>query len=103
VIFWMAGLFMLPRFFVYHQEAAPDSPENAVWTDRERKLLQDHHVAVPGRAVGAGAGHGLVDGLPSPASFWFHVKLALAAGADGLCTSGCAGERRLTRRLLNAR
>ena len=20
VIFWMAGLFMLPRFFVYHQE-----------------------------------------------------------------------------------
>ena len=27
VIFWMAGLFMLPRFFVYHQEAAPESPE----------------------------------------------------------------------------
>jgi protoporphyrinogen IX oxidase len=22
VIFWMAGLFMLPRFFVYHQESA---------------------------------------------------------------------------------
>jgi putative membrane protein len=40
VIFWMAGLFMLPRFFVYHQEAAPDSPENAVWIDRERKLLR---------------------------------------------------------------
>ncbi|MCL6249954.1 CopD family protein [Altererythrobacter sp. KTW20L] len=40
VIFWMAGLFMLPRYFVYHQEAAPDSPENAVWTDRERKLLK---------------------------------------------------------------
>ena len=40
VIFWMAGLFMLPRFFVYHQEAAPDSPENAIWTDREGKLLR---------------------------------------------------------------
>ena len=38
VIFWMAGLFMLPRQFVYHQECAPDSPENAVWADRERKL-----------------------------------------------------------------
>ena len=38
VIFWMAGLFMLPRFFVYHQEAAPDSPESAVWIERERKL-----------------------------------------------------------------
>jgi protoporphyrinogen IX oxidase len=40
VIFWMAGLFMLPRYFVYHQEAAEGSPENAVWTDRERKLLK---------------------------------------------------------------
>ena len=25
VIFWIAGLFMLPRFYVYHQEAAPGS------------------------------------------------------------------------------
>ena len=44
VIFWMAGLFMLPRFFVYHQEAqerdGPDSPENAQWIDRESKLLR---------------------------------------------------------------
>jgi len=40
VIFWMAGLFMLPRYFVYHQEAAPGSPENAQWIDRERKLLR---------------------------------------------------------------
>lgn len=40
VIFWMAGLFMLPRYFVYHQEAAEASPENAIWIDRERKLLR---------------------------------------------------------------
>lgn len=40
VIFWMAGLFMLPRYFVYHQEAAPDSAENAIWIERERKLLK---------------------------------------------------------------
>ncbi len=40
VIFWMAGLFMLPRFFVYHQEAAPDSPESAQWIEREGKLLK---------------------------------------------------------------
>ena len=31
VIFWMAGLFMLPRFFVYHQECDPSSPENGKW------------------------------------------------------------------------
>jgi protoporphyrinogen IX oxidase len=35
VIFWMAGLFMLPRYFVYHQEAPEGSPENAVWLNRE--------------------------------------------------------------------
>jgi protoporphyrinogen IX oxidase len=38
VIFWMAGLFMLPRFYVYHQEAAPGSAEEASWIERERKL-----------------------------------------------------------------
>jgi putative membrane protein len=40
VIFWMAGLFMLPRFLVYHQEAAPGSPEEALWVTREAKLLK---------------------------------------------------------------
>ncbi len=40
VIFWMAGLFMLPRYLVYHQEAAAGSPEEAEWEVRERKLLK---------------------------------------------------------------
>jgi len=38
VIFWMAGLFMLPRCFVYHQESEPGSAEEAKWVDREAKL-----------------------------------------------------------------
>jgi putative membrane protein len=38
VIFWVAGLFMLPRFYVYHQEAAPGTEEEARWIERERKL-----------------------------------------------------------------
>ena len=38
VIFWMAGLFMLPRYYVYHQEAVPGSAEERRWIDRERKL-----------------------------------------------------------------
>ena len=40
VIFWIAGLFMLPRFYVYHQEAAPGSDEEQRWIERERKLRQ---------------------------------------------------------------
>jgi putative membrane protein len=38
VIFWIAGLFMLPRYYVYHQEAAPGSAEEKRWIERERKL-----------------------------------------------------------------
>ena len=40
VIFWMAGLFMLPRYLVYHQEAlvAGRTEEAALWVERESKL-----------------------------------------------------------------
>lgn len=40
VIFWMAGLFMLPRYLVYHQEAlvAGRSEEAASWVEREGKI-----------------------------------------------------------------
>ena len=40
VIFWMAGLFMLPRFFVYHQESLAGSPEALLWVERERRLIK---------------------------------------------------------------
>ena len=38
VIFWIAGLFMLPRYYVYHQEAPAGSPEEKKWLEREAKL-----------------------------------------------------------------
>ncbi len=38
VIFWIAGLFMLPRYYIYHQESAPGSAEEQRWIDREQKL-----------------------------------------------------------------
>ncbi len=38
VIFWIAGMFMLPRYYIYHQEAAPGSEEEQRWIDRERRL-----------------------------------------------------------------
>jgi len=40
VIFWMAGLFMLPRYLVYHQEAlaAGRTDEAANWVEREGKI-----------------------------------------------------------------
>jgi putative membrane protein len=38
VMFWIAGLFMLPRYYIYHQESAPGSAEEKKWVERERKL-----------------------------------------------------------------
>ena len=38
VIFLMASLFMMPRFFIYHQEAEAGSAEAARWVEREAKL-----------------------------------------------------------------
>ncbi|MEN2787736.1 CopD family protein [Sphingomonas qilianensis] len=40
VIFWMAGLFMLPRYLVYHQEALAGgrTDEAALWVERESKI-----------------------------------------------------------------
>jgi putative membrane protein len=38
VIFWMAGLFLLPRFYVYHQETTVGSPEDRAWIERESRV-----------------------------------------------------------------
>jgi len=40
VIFLMAGLFMLPRFFVYHHQCAVGSDEDAKWIEREDRLCR---------------------------------------------------------------
>ncbi len=38
VIFLMAGLFMMPRFFVYHHQCAVGSDEDRKWIEREDRL-----------------------------------------------------------------
>jgi len=38
VIFWMAGLFLLPRLYVYHQETTVGSPEDRAWIERESRV-----------------------------------------------------------------
>lgn len=75
VIFWMAGLFMLPRYFVYHQEAAPGSPEEAQWIDRERKLLKI--ILNPSIVVVWVLGLLLAWNIGAFSQGWFHFKLLL--------------------------
>ena len=111
VIFWMAGLFMLPRYLVYHQEAlaAGRAEEAASWTMRETKLR--HIILTPAMAAVwvlgltlATIGHHWGEG-------WLHAKLLvvlLLSGyhgwAVGYARALAAGKARLagrTLRLLN--
>jgi putative membrane protein len=81
VIFWMAGLFMLPRFFVYHQECAPGSSEETVWIDREAKLLKI--ILWPSLVVVWLLGLSLAVTIGAFAQGWFHAKLALVLILSG--------------------
>ncbi len=78
VIFWMAGLFMLPRFFVYHQESAPGSAEAASWVDRERKILKI--ILLPSIVVVWAFGLALAFRIDAWSQGWFHAKLLLVLG-----------------------
>jgi len=109
VIFWMAGLFMLPRYFVYHQEAAPGSPEAALWIERERKLLRI--ILWPSLIVVWVLGLALAATTGAFQQGWFHAKLALVLALTayhvwlaGYATALANGERKLSGkrlRLLN--
>lgn len=81
VIFWMAGLFMLPRFFVYHQEAAAGSPEDARWIDRERRLLKI--ILEPSMIVVWVLGIMLALNLGAFSQGWFHAKLLCVIALSG--------------------
>ena len=81
VIFWMAGLFMLPRFFVYHQEAAAGSPEDAAWVERERRLLRI--ILTPSIVVVWLLGLLLAFSIDAWSQGWFHAKLPLVLALSG--------------------
>ena len=81
VIFWMAGLFMLPRYFVYHQESAPGSPEEALWVERERKLRQI--ILGPSIALVWLLGLALAFTIGAWDQGWFHAKLLVVIALSG--------------------
>ncbi len=35
VIFWVAGLFIVPRYYIHHQATTPGSAEDRAWIERE--------------------------------------------------------------------
>lgn len=87
VIFWMAGLFALPRYLVYHQEAlaAGDAAEATTWIDREGKLrriiLTPAMIVVWVLGLALAVNIGLLDGAGGLG--WLHAKIALVVLLSG--------------------
>jgi putative membrane protein len=75
VIFWMAGLFLLPRFYVYHQETAVGSPEDRAWIEREMRIRSI--ILTPAMALVWILGLMLAFNVDAWSQGWFHAKLAL--------------------------
>jgi protoporphyrinogen IX oxidase len=78
VIFWMAGLFLLPRLYVYHQEAAAGSPEDRAWIERESRVRSI--ILNPAMIVVWILGLMLAFHVDAWSQGWFHAKLALVIG-----------------------
>jgi putative membrane protein len=81
VIFWMAGLFLLPRFYVYHQETAVGSPEDRAWIEREIRIRSI--ILTPAMLVVWILGLMLAFHLDLWGEGWFHAKLALVIALTG--------------------
>ena len=73
VIFWIAGLFMLPRFFVYHQEAPASSEEAARWVEREARLRRI--ILAPAIVLVWILGFAVAGTVGAFDQGWFHAKL----------------------------
>ncbi|WP_243455856.1 CopD family protein [Sphingosinicella sp. BN140058] len=75
VIFWIAGMFMLPRYYVYHQESAPGSEEEKRWIDRESKLRKI--IITPSMILVWVLGLTLAWTTGAWQEGWFHAKFAI--------------------------
>jgi putative membrane protein len=76
IIFWMAGLFMIPRFLVYWHPVTVGTPEAALWDERCRRLRRI--ILSPAMVISWVAGLSLGFHLGWP--LWLVVKLLFVVG-----------------------
>ncbi len=81
VIFWMAGLFLLPRYYVYHQEAPVGSEEERKWIERERKLR--NIIITPAMILVWVFGLALAYIIGAWSQGWFHAKFLIVLLLSG--------------------
>ncbi len=75
VIFWIAGLFMLPRFLIYQVATTPGSAEDLAWVERIRRLRSI--ILNPSMTLVWLLGLSLALDIGAFQMGWFHAKLLL--------------------------
>lgn len=81
VIFWMAGLFLLPRLYVYHQETTVGSPEDRAWIEREARVRSI--ILTPAMLAVWILGLMLAFNVDAFHQGWFLAKFALVVALSG--------------------
>lgn len=84
MVAWMAGMFYLPRLYVYHCETCPGSAESERFKVMERRLLKQ--IVNPAMIATWVFGILLVltPGVLDWAAGWWHVKLAAVLAMSAL-------------------
>ncbi|HET9335310.1 MAG TPA: CopD family protein [Sphingomicrobium sp.] len=81
VIFWIAGLFIVPRYYIHHQATAPGSAEDRAWIEREDKARTI--ILTPAMLVVWTLGLMLAVHLNIWGQYWFTAKLLLVLVLTG--------------------
>jgi len=81
VIFWMAGLFLLPRFYVYHHATTPGSAEDRAWIEREDRARTI--ILTPAMLIVWVLGLMLAFHLDAFSQGWFIAKFVLVVALTG--------------------
>lgn len=75
VIYWVAGLLILPRYLAYQAEEAPGSPEDARWHPRIARLRRI--ILTPGLVLVWLTGIALATSYGLGGAGWLHTKITL--------------------------
>ena len=94
VIFWMAGLFMLPRFLVYWMAAA-SSAEEKLWAERCHRLRRI--ILTPGLITTWIAGLMVAFHLGFAGNAWLHAKLLIVILLSGYHGWAVAASKRFAK------
>ncbi|MEO6113802.1 MAG: CopD family protein [Sphingomicrobium sp.] len=81
VIFWIAGLFIVPRYYIHHQQATPGSAEDRAWIEREDRARTI--ILMPAMLITWLLGLLLAVHLGLFGQYWFSAKLLLVVALTG--------------------